>query len=47
MDRTNELDLLASSVVSIDANMVDSWNAALNGFASALFDAVPASNEGI
>ncbi|WP_238912282.1 HEPN domain-containing protein [Achromobacter xylosoxidans] len=47
MDRTNELDPLASPVASIDANIVDSWRAALNGFATALFDVVPAPHEGI
>lgn len=44
MDRTNELDPLASPINSIDANTVGAWSAALDGFANALFEAVPATN---
>lgn len=44
MDRTNELDPLASPINSIDANIVSAWSAALYGFATALFEIVPASS---
>lgn len=46
MDRTNELDPLVSPINSIDANTVVAWRAALDGFATTLFEAVPASNNG-
>lgn len=45
MDRSNELDPLASPITSIEVKTVDGWRENLELFAKALFEAVPVPKE--
>lgn len=46
MDRSNELDPLASPVNNIDEDLVTAWKVAVEGFANALFSSVPPGDNG-